>query len=537
MKKTAAEVIVDILIKNNIDTVFGYPGAASTPLHQALSKSNIRHILPRSEQSAAHEATGYSRVNGGVGVCIATSGPGATNLLTGIANAYMDSLPLIAITGQVTSEQIGRDVFQEVDMFGTTAPYCKHSYLVKDATQIPRIFHEAFYIASTGRPGPVVVDIPMDLQLQEIEVPQIDKVDIRGYKPTVKGHEMQIKRAVEEIKQAKRPVFLAGHGILLSGAVEEFRKIVEISKVPTISTLLGIGVLPTEHPLNFGMIGSHGMVQANFALQQADLIFIIGSRISDRAVPAPSTLNDKRIVHIDVDPAEIGKIVSTNTPIVGDIKDVLTQMLGILEENEPYTEWCAEIVARKKPIRIPQTNGTICAKNALHLLSNMVDEDAIVTTEVGQNQIWAARNWNFKEQSKWITSGGFGTMGYGLPAAVGAKLAAPDRQVIAVEGDGSFQMSMGELATIVANALDIKIILLCNSELGMVNEYQRVRNYNNYAVHLAGNPDFSILASAYGIEAAVVNNYEDLEHAYEKMLAWDGPYLLQINIDAMENTL
>ncbi len=537
MRKTAAEVIVDILIKHNIDTVFGYPGAASTPLHQALSKSNIRHILPRSEQSGAHEATGYSSVDGGVGVCIATSGPGATNLLTGIANAYMDSIPLVAITGQVTSDQIGRDVFQEVDMFGTTAPYCKHSYLVKDATQIPRIFHEAFYIAATGRPGPVVVDIPMDLQLQEIEVPEVEKVDIRGYKPTVKGHEMQIKRAVSELQQAKRPIFLAGHGIILSDSIKEFRKIVELTNVPVVSTLLGLGVLPTDHPLNFGMVGSHGMAQSNFALKNADLIFIVGARVSDRAVPAPATLQDKRIVHVDVDPAEIGKIVSTNTPIVGDIKDVLTQMLTLLEQDEPYTDWTAEIAAHKKPIRVPQTNGTICAKNALHLLSEMVKENAIVTTEVGQNQIWTARNWNFKDQTKFITSGGFGTMGYGLPAAVGAKLAAPNRQVIAVEGDGSFQMSMGELATIAAHELDIKIILLCNNELGMVNEYQRVRDYNNYAVHLAGNPGFSVLASAYGIEAAVVSDYADLEKAYETMLAWDGPYLLQINIDAQEDTL
>lgn len=537
MKKTAAEVIVDILIKNNIDTVFGYPGAASTPLHQALSKSEIRHILPRSEQSGAHEATGYSSVGGGVGVCIATSGPGATNLLTGIANAYMDSLPLVAITGQVTSEQIGRDVFQEVDMFGTTAPYCKHSYLIKDAAQIPRVFHEAFYIASTGRPGPVVVDVPMDLQLQEIEVPEFDKIDIRGYKPTVKGHEMQIKRAVNELRRAKRPVFLAGHGIILSDSIAEFRKLVDITKVPAVSTLLGIGALPTDHPLNFGMVGSHGMAQSNFALKNADLVFIIGARVSDRAVPAPAILQDKRIVHIDVDPAEIGKIVSTNTPIVGDIKDILTQMLALVEQNESYTDWAAEIASQKKPIRVPQTNGTICAKNALHLLSNMVEEDAIVTTEVGQNQIWTARNWNFKDQTKLVTSGGFGTMGYGLPAAVGAKLAAPDRQVIAVEGDGSFQMSMGELATIVAHDLDIKIILLCNNELGMVNEYQRVRNYNNYAVHLAGNPDFSVLASAYGIKSAVVRDYADLEKAYEAMLAWEGPYLLQINIDAQESTL
>lgn len=537
MKKTAAEVIVDILAENNIDTVFGYPGAASTPLHQALSKSDIRHILPRSEQSGAHEATGYSAVNGGVGVCIATSGPGATNLLTGIANAYMDSLPLVAITGQVTSDQIGRDVFQEVDMFGTTAPYCKHSYLVKDAAQIPQIMREAFYIASTGRPGPVVVDIPMDVQLQRITVPETEKVDIRGYKPTVKGHEMQIKRAVGEIAKAKRPVFLAGHGIVLSQAMEEFRSVVDITKVPVVSTLLGIDILPTDHPLNFGMVGSHGMAQANFALQNADLVFIVGSRISDRAVPAPNTLDNKRIVHIDVDPAEIGKLISTNTPIVGDIKDVLTQMLELLEPAEAYTEWCAEIAAHKKPIRVPQTNGTIRAKNALHLLSGMVKNDAIVTTEVGQNQIWTARNWNFKDKTKFITSGGFGTMGYGLPAAVGAKLAAPMRQVIAVEGDGSFQMSMGELATIAAHRLDIKIILLRNNELGMVNEYQRVRDYNNYAVHLAGNPDFSALAAAYGIESAVVEDYVDLEQAYETMLAWEGPYLLQINIDAQENTL
>ncbi len=532
--KTGAQIIVKALEDLHTEKIFGYPGAANAPIYSELSKSSIVHILPRGEQAAAHEAAGYARVSGKVGVCMATSGPGATNLITGIANAYIDSIPVVAITGQVNSDKIGQDVFQEADITGATAPFCKHNYLVKDINSLSKIIYEAFYIASTGRPGPVLIDIPMDIQLATCKYVK-PEVDIKGYKPTYKGNGFQIKKAATAISKSKRPVAVAGGGIIISDAKDELREFTEKTGIPVVTTLMGIGTLPTEHPQNFGMIGSHGFVQANYALQKADLILMLGSRAADRAVSSGSVNKNAEIIHIDIDPAEIGKVLPANIPIVGDLKSILPPLTAKTDKLKTE-EWISEICSHVH-ITSQSDGEAVNPKYALRLLSDMADDNTVVATEVGQNQMWTARNWNFKEGGILLTSGGIGTMGFGLPAAIGGKSADESRTVIAVCGDGSFQMSLTELATIACYGLDIKIVLLKNSRLGMVNELQRIKGYNRYAVRLDGSPDFCLIAEAYGIKNGRASNNSELKSAFEKMLSHKGAYLLELTVDPEEPTM
>lgn len=542
MKLTGAQVIVKALEHEKINTIFGYPGAAICPFYNALLDSDIRHILTRHEQGAAHAASGYARVTGKTGVCVATSGPGATNLITGIATAYMDSIPMVAITGQVPTDMIGRDVFQEADITGATAPFCKHSYLVKKTEELPRVMKEAFYIASTGRPGPVVVDVPIDVQNGETDFDYPESIDIRGYKPKYKGHPMQIKKVAEAIKEAKSPVICAGGGIISSGASELLVKLAEKCNIPVTTTLMGKGAIPCRHELNLGMLGSHGSYVANYAVHHSDLLMIIGARVGDRAMGTAYKIAKKaKVVHIDIDPAEIGKNIPVTIPIVGDAKAVLEDLLEILEERS-LDEW-NKTIGRIKSEHPPKydssgESGYVNPKYLLSVMSDMVDEDTIVTTEVGQNQIWAANYFKTRKPGTFISSGGMGTMGYGLPSAVGAKIGRPESKVITISGDGSFQMSMQELGTMKQYRLGIKIIVFNNSRLGMVRELQKVKYCSRYSqVYMEDNPEFVQLVGAYGFKGERINDNSEVKGALERMLSDDEPYLLECIVDPEERTL
>ncbi len=523
--------MVQCLEWEGVRVAFGYPGAAICPFYDALTHSAIHHVLVRTEQNAAHAASGYARISGKVGVCIATSGPGATNLLTGIASAYMDSIPLVAITGQVRSDLLGRDVFQEADITGAAEPFIKHSYIIKRARDIPRVFKEAFHIASTGRPGPVLIDIPIDMQ--QAAIPEFDysqPVNILGYKPRTQGHSLQIKKAAEALKASKRPVLCAGGGVFSAHARGELRALVEQCRLPVVCTMMGIGALPSAHPLNMGMLGSHGCVPANKAVRDADLLVLVGARVGDRAVAAPGQVAARaKIIHIDIDPAEIGKNMPAHIPIVGNLKGVLAELTRLSDWQAP-DEWVQQVTARKQRYAaksIPPEEGYVEPKAFMRRLSEKMAADAILCADVGQNQIWSANHFAVRE-GRFLTSGGMGTMGYSIPCAVGAKLAAPRRQVCAVCGDGSFQMSMMELGTICQERLPVKIIIMRNTRLGMVRELQDNQYKGNHsAVYLDGSPDFVRLAAAYGIPARSVSSNEEGEAAVDEMLHTDGPYLLE----------
>ncbi len=542
MKITGAQAIVKALELEGVETIFGYPGAAICPFYDALIDSKIRHILTRHEQGAAHAASGYARASGDVGVCVVTSGPGSTNIITGIATAYMDSIPVVAITGQVSSELIGRDVFQEADITGAVMPFVKHSYLVKNAKDLPRIIKEAFYIASTGRPGPVLIDIPVDIQNDEIKFEYPKSLDIRGYKPNLKGHSMQIKKIAEAIKKSKKPVICAGGGVISSGATNELIELVEKCRIPVTPTLMGIGVLPSVHELNLGMLGSHGVYTANYAINNADLLIILGARVGDRAMSKPNQIAKKaKIVHIDIDPAEIGKNIEVSIPVVGDLKQILKELNEVAHKGEA-DEWLEELKRKKAEhalkIDLNASSNYVNPKYLLSVLSEIADENTIVTTEVGQNQIWVANYFGVKKPGTFITSGGMGTMGYGLPAAVGAKTACPDSKVVCIGGDGSFQMSMQELGTMKQSKIGVKVLIFNNYRLGMVRELQKIRHCSRYTeVFLDENPDFQTIFKAYGFESERISSNKDVEGALRKMLKDDKPYLLECMVDPEEATL
>ena len=527
---TGALAMVRCLELEGVKTAFGYPGAAICPFYDALAGSPIHHVLVRTEQNAAHAASGYARISGEVGVCIATSGPGATNLLTGIASAYMDSIPLVVITGQVRSDLLGRDVFQEADITGAAEPFTKHSYIVSRASDIPRIFKEAFHIASTGRPGPVLIDVPIDMQQKSS--PDFDysrPVDIIGYKPRVQGHSLQIKKAVDALRTCKRPVICVGGGVFSAGAQKELCAFIEKLNLPAISTMMGIGALPTAHPLNLGMLGSHGCAPANKAIRDADLVIMAGARVGDRAVAAPGQVATRaKVIHIDVDPAEIGKNMPAHIPIVGDLKHVLEELTKHVDCQAPQ-EWVQAVTERKKRYAakaIEPVEGFVEPKTFMHALARRMEADGILCADVGQNQIWSANHFEIR-QGRFLTSGGMGTMGYSVPCAVGAKSAAPGRQVCAVCGDGSFQMSMMELGTICQEGLGVKIIIMRNTRLGMVRELQdNLYKGVHSAVYLDGSPDFAKIAEAYGIRSRTVSSNEEAAGALEEMWADDKPYLL-----------
>ncbi len=530
---TGAQIILECLKKEGVSVVFGYPGATIAPFYDALANDDkVKHVLVRQEQNAGHAASGYSRASGKVGVCCTTSGPGATNLITGLATAYMDSIPMVALTGQVRSDLLGRDVFQEADITGACEPFTKHSYLATDTQELPRIIKEAFHIASTGRPGPVLIDLPQDTLEREYEGEFVypDSVDIIGYKPRTQGHPLQMKRAIEAIANAEKPVICAGGGVVSAKARKELIRFAEKLNIPVVSTLMGVGMMPTEHPLYMGMLGTHGVYSANYAIHHADLIILCGARVGDRAMAKAGQIAQKaQIIHIDIDPAEIGKNMTAHIPIVGDIGIVLKNLVNGSEESE-HAEW-VNFLTQKKQEHTPVFNsrdGYVDPRNFMRTLSEIVSQrsKAILVADVGENQIWSANNFAFRG-GRFLTSGGLGTMGYSLGAALGAKLAKPERQVIAVCGDGSFQMMMCELATLVQHDISVKVVIMENNRLGMVRELQDKLYEGRYSgIMLDGSPNFVTLASAYGIAAEMIDNDKDVTDAIDRMLSSDKPYVL-----------
>jgi len=532
-----ADAIIKCLEAEGVTEVFGYPGVAICPFYNSILESDIRTILIRTEQNAAHAASGVSRITGKPGVCAVTSGPGATNVITGIATAFADSIPLICITGQVNSELLGSDVFQEADITGAVESFVKYSYLVKDVNDIPRIFKEAFHIANTGRKGPVLIDVPIDIQnatIAKFKYPE--EIHLRTYKPTVKGNAVQIKKVIKELEKAKRPIICAGGGVLLSEAEKELRAFAEKYNIPVVSTMMGIGVMPTDHPLYFRMVGNNGKAYANRAMNESDLLIMAGARVADRAVSQPDLITkDKVLVHIDVDPAEIGKNAGPTIPLVGDAKAIFEDFAKEEFEGD-YSDWIDTLNGYRKTMakkRNPNPEYVDPAEFIMRLTDKM-QANGIYVADVGQNQIWSCGYVKVKE-GKFLTSGGMGTMGYSIPAAMGAKVAAPDRQVVAVCGDGSFQMSMMELATMCQHNIPVKIVVLKNNFLGMVRQYQHFTYKDNYSVvDLSGSPDLEKLSAAYGIDFLRLTNMEKCDQVIDAFLKDDKSMLLECIIDPMD---
>lgn len=539
MEITVAEALVRCLEEEGVEMVFGYPGGAILPVYDALNNTTIKHILVRHEQGAAHAADGYARVTGKVGVCMATSGPGATNLITGIANAYMDSVPMVVITGQVATTQVGTDAFQEVDITGITLPITKHNYLVKEPEQLPAIVKKAFRIAATGRPGPVLIDLPKDVAESTINFKYPKTVDLPGYKPTYKGHPSMVKQAARMIMESERPVIYAGGGIRISNAAPELLQLAETISAPVTHTLMGLGCFPGNHPLFLGMLGLHGTRYANQAVTECDCLIAVGARFDDRVVARISGFAPTaRIIHVDIDPAEIGKNIRINLPIVGDVKNVLKAIQPLLEikNNTPWVERVQEL-KKKYPLQYSR-NGLLKPQFVLEKLNELKDDSAIVVTDVGQHQMWAAQYLRFTEPRSFLSSGGLGAMGFCLPAAVGAKLGAPDKDVIVVIGDGGFQMTMQELGTAAEQRLNLKIFILNNSRLGMVRQLQEFYCGKRYiAVDLQFNPDFAELAKIYGMEGYTVATEEQLQEILPQVLASPAPVIVNCMIDPNENVL
>ncbi len=532
-----ADAVIKCLEAEGVTTVFGYPGVAICPFYNSILESDIRTILIRTEQNAAHAASGMARLTGRPGVCAVTSGPGATNVITGIATAFADSIPLICITGQVSSELIGSDVFQEADITGAVESFVKYSYLVKNVNDIPRVFKEAFHIANTGRKGPVLIDLPIDIQnavISKFKYPE--EVSLRTYKPTVKGNAVQIHKVIKELEKAKRPLICVGGGVLLSDAQGELRAFAEKHQIPVVSTMMGIGALPTDHPLYFRMVGNNGKAYANRAMSECDLLIMVGARVADRAVNQPDLITkNKVLVHIDVDPAEIGKNAGPTIPLVGDAKHIFEDFAK--EEFEGnYKEWLDRLREYRKTMakkRNPNPAYVDPAEFIMRLSSKM-QEDGVYVADVGQNQIWSCGYVKVRK-GKFLTSGGMGTMGYSIPAAMGAKVADPKRQVVAVCGDGSFQMSMMELATICQHDIPVKIIVFKNNYLGMVREYQHFTYKETYSVvDLSGSPDLEQLSAAYGIPFLRLENMEKCDEAIDAFLKDDTSMLMECMIDPMD---
>ena len=531
MELTGAQILMESLAREGVERVFGYAGATICPIADALREDpNIDYTLVRTEQNAGHMASGYARVTGKTGVCIVTSGPGATNLITGVATAYMDSIPLVAITGQVPSNLLGRDIFQEVDITGAVTPFTKHCYLVKDAAQLPVVLKEAFHIASTGRPGPVLIDIPVDVQEQLVpDVVFPEEVRIRGYNPSVRGNDKQISNVAAAIGVAQRPVICAGGGVFLAHAEEELRQFAEYTGIPVVTTMMGLSLLPTEHPLNMGMIGAHGNTTANKALVKSDLLIMIGTRVADRAIVSPDEIQKRMAnIHIDVDPAEIGKNMQSTLPLVGNAKVILQQLMerGARADCGQWREALQDLRRANLGRGYPAKDGYVFPGRLLRLLGGRLKEDAAVCVDVGQNQIWACKHLRLNG-ARFLTSGGLGTMGYAIPCAVGVQTAQPGRQVVAVCGDGSFQMSMNELAAVKAGGFDLKIVLFRNGVLGLVNQIQGKEPYHGpFGVRLEGDPDFAAIASAYGVPSMTLRDEAKVEETLDRFLAKEGPCLL-----------
>lgn len=539
MRKRGAEILIECLLREKVEVMFGIPGGVLLRIFDTLYDSPLKFILTRHEQGAAHAADGYARATGKVGVCLATSGPGATNLVTGIATAYMDSVPLVAITGQVATPMIGNDAFQEADTIGITRPITKHNYLVKDVRDLARIVRESFYLASTGRPGPVVIDIPKDVADAEAEFIYPETLEIRSYRPNYIGHPQQIKRAADKINATRKPVLYAGGGVIISGSVEELKYLAETAEIPVTTTLLGLGGFPGEHPLFLGMLGMHGTRYANYAIMESDLIIAVGTRFDDRATgKVEKFAPHATIIHIDIDPTAIGKNIKVHIPIVGDAKNVLGELNKLIKPQK-HREWRAQIEnwKREYPLTYNQEgNGELKPQFVVEQIYKATQGKAIITTEVGQNQMWAAQFYPFNEPRTFISSGGLGTMGYGFPAAIGAQVGRPDKVVFDIAGDGSFQMNIQELATVVKNNIPVKIAILNNGCLGMVRQWQELFYNRRYSyTQLTGNPDFVKVAEAYGAVGIRVTRPEEVIPAIEKALATPGPVVIDFVVSPEEN--
>ena len=536
--KTGAKILVESLQREGTEIIFGYPGGVVQPIYDELYDSSLRHILVRHEQAAAHAADGYARASGRVGVCLATSGPGACNLVTGIATAYMDSAPIVAITGQVPTNLLGNDAFQESDITGITMPITKHNYLVKSAADISRVVQEAFYIAGTGRKGPVLIDVPKDVSTGLAEdTPLPEKVTLRGYNPTYKGHKRQIDKAVELIVHAERPLIYAGGGVIASNASAELVSLATLLGIPVTTTLMGIGCIPCDNPLNLGMLGMHGTEYANFAVMESDLLIAIGARFDDRVTGKIDTFAPHaKIVHIDIDPAEIGKNKRIDVPIVGDVKAVLQDMLSGLKKNNAYEPWLKKIRHWRQhhPLRV-EDDGRLHPQYIVRALSELVKGEAVIVSEVGQNQMWTAQHFCFHHPRTWITSGGLGTMGYGFPAAMGAHFARPDVPVFDIAGDGSIQMNIQEMSTVVANKIPVKVAILNNMYLGMVRQWQELFFDRRYSFTELPPVDFVKIANAYGIDGMRVEVPDDVVPALKASLDCDGPFVMDFRIEREEN--
>jgi len=537
--KTGAKLLVESLQRQGVDTLFGYPGGSVLPIYDELYDSPLRHILVRHEQAAAHAADGYARASGRVGVCLATSGPGACNLVTGIATAYMDSVPVVAITGQVPTTMLGNDAFQESDIQGITMPITKHNYLVKDTSDIPRVVQEAFYIAGTGRQGPVLVDLPKDVNTRTVKDPVVpEKVVLRGYNPTYKGHKRQIDKAIEFITAAERPLIYAGGGVISSNASPELLAFASAHGIPVTTTLMGIGCIPCDHPLNLGMLGMHGTEYANFAVTECDLLIAIGARFDDRVTGKIETFAPHaRVIHIDIDPAEIGKNKRVDVPIVGDTKAVLTDIIAGLTKKNASEAWQKRIRHWKQnhPLRYGRDNGCLHPQFILQQMNELLKGDAVIVSEVGQNQMWTAQYFCFRHPRTWITSGGLGTMGYGFPAAIGAHFARPDVPVFDVAGDGSIQMNIQEMGTVAQYNIPVKIVILNNMYLGMVRQWQELFYDRRYAYTELPPVEFVRIGQAYGIEGIKVESCDEVMPALRAAVDHDGPFVLDFRIEREEN--
>jgi acetolactate synthase I/II/III large subunit len=538
MKKTGAQLLCEALVREGVEVLFGIPGGAILPFYQALPHyPRLRHILTRHEEGASMAADGYARVTGKVGVCVATSGPGATHLVTGIANAAMDSVPLVAITGQVSRKAIGSDAFQETDIVGVTLPITKHSYQVHHARDIPRTVKEAFTIAGTGRPGPVLIDIPKDVLNEEAEAEFPEVVEIPGHRPVLEGNPLQLRRAVRLIQEAKRPLILAGHGILIARAWDELRAFAEKTGIPVITTLLGLSGFPADHVLYVGMPGMHGAAYASLAIDEADLLIALGMRFDDRVTGKLEAFAPRaKVIHVDIDPAEIGKNRKADVPIVGDVRHVLRQLLPMVPHSS-HPEWLARIeqLKREHPLRIPEAEGLLPQEIIEHL-SEVTGGRAVVTTGVGQHQMWVAQFYKFVEPNLFLTSGGLGAMGYEVPAAIGAQIGCPDKMVWSVAGDGGFQMTMCELATVVENRLPVKFAIINNNSLGMVRQWQEIFYRRSYVASCyTANPDFVKIAEAYGIRGVRVTEKGRVRSALEEACAYPGPFLIDFQVEQEEN--
>lgn len=529
-----AELLVKSLEKENVDTVFGYPGVSICPFFDKLTESDIHPVLVRHEVNAAHEANGFYRTKKKVGVCISSSGPGATNLITGIATAFADSIPLIVITGQVKSEHIGSDLFQEADIIGACESFVKYSYLIKNASDIPKTVKEAFYIASTGRKGPVLIDIPVDVLLDEgHDFNYPDSVNLRTYKPTLKGHSVQIKKIINELSKSKSPIIMIGGGVKLSESEEEVLSFSKKHNIPFVSTLMGLGVGKDDNPLYIGMVGNNGSKFANKAINEADCLIVAGARVADRAVKQPDLITkNKTLIHIDVDPAEIGKNAGPNIPVVGDLKEVFSE-LNKFEDQFDFTDWVNRLNTYKmtrEGLR-ESTDLYVDPKEFVYLLTQGIKDESVIVTDVGQNQIYACSNFVSKGAG-FVTSGGFGCMGFSLPAAIGAKIGDKNKRIISLNGDGAFQMSMAELSTLKQENLDIKIVIFNNKALGMIKEYQHLKYNNNYTFNeLNGFPHFEDIARAYELDYKECHSNKEMKACIKWLLNSKGSCILELNVD------